>query len=244
MGETGLAKAPPPGWGGDDLTAFLEIARHNRFATFVQRPQAFAKFLGIDGCFSTISNGWMNPQSHVGSLLFLRTHAHFRAGCEHAMAAQLAETFVLGRATLEAAAYALHICLDPRLGEVWLRRHDDKEHEKQAKAAFSVGKLRDSIRKVDRGADTAFEGLYQLSIDMGGHPNERSITVSTARERVPAGTAYKHFFFHDDPLRIDFVLRSLAQIGVCALLILQGAFSARFELLGVRSRLLHLRQGL
>jgi hypothetical protein len=244
MTEAVSNRSPPPGWGDDELTAFFDMAHHNRFATFFQRKEAFARLVRIDRCFLTIAKDWLNPQSVVGALLFLRTHAYFRAACEHATAAQLAESFVIGRAALEAAAYGLHISRNPTLAEVWLRRHDDLDHEKAAKAEFVVHKVQESIRKVDRDAAAVFSKLYQLSIDHGAHPNERSVTVSTARDSVPSGTAYSLFSMHDDPMRIDFVLRSMAQIGVCTLVIWERAFPARFELLGVKHEILELRKGL
>jgi hypothetical protein len=160
------------------------------------------------------------------------------------MATQLAETFVLIRAALEAAAYALHIDRNPKLAEIWLRRHDDAQTKQAAKSEFTIARVRSTLCKADRGADDAFGGLYELSIDFGGHPNEKSVTVSTSYEKVEGGTAYKHFYVTDDEKRIDFVMRSVAQAGVCALVILQNVFSARFELLGIRHRILELRQGL
>lgn len=55
---------------------------------------------------------------------------------------------------------------------------------------------------------------------------------------------YEQLYLHGDGLQLDHALRTVMQAGVCALEILQEVFPGRFELLGVRADLLHLRQGL
>jgi hypothetical protein len=49
---------------------------------------------------------------------------------------------------------------------------------------------------------------------------------------------------HGDGPELDMVLKTTAQCGMCALEILQGAFNARFELLGINADMLVLRKGL
>ena len=49
---------------------------------------------------------------------------------------------------------------------------------------------------------------------------------------------------HADGPELDMALKTTAQCGMCALEMLQGAFNARFELLGINADMLVLRKGL
>ena len=67
----------------------MSITYQNRFATFVNKKDWFDRLIGIDACFMTISDGWINPANIVSASLLFRCHASFRAACEHATADQV-----------------------------------------------------------------------------------------------------------------------------------------------------------
>jgi hypothetical protein len=117
------ANPKPPGWGADELMAFIEAAHHNQYATFFQKRAAMRMLVSIDAEFAKVTKGWVNPASEILAMLFIRCHGAFRAAAGLAMAGQAAETYVQCRAMLEYAAYAVHIHRDPPLGMVWLDRH-------------------------------------------------------------------------------------------------------------------------
>jgi hypothetical protein len=226
------------------LSEFLEAAHQNRFATFANKPDQYLRLTQIDKCFARIGDGWMNPPNLVPPLLFFRSHAAFRAACEHAMAGQIIDTFVSIRALIETAGYALHIHRNPSLEEVWLRRHDDESCEKKVKQEFKISKVRESIRASDREGVKIFAMLYERSIDFGAHPNERAVTGSMSVSKADSSSNYKLLLLQGDGLPLDHALKSAAQAGVCALEILGNVFSARYELLGVREKLPLLKNGL
>jgi hypothetical protein len=235
---------PPSGWGADHLSAFIETAHRNRFATFANKRVWFQRLQGIDDCFMRVAADWLNPMDITTPHLFLRSHAAFRAACAHAMAGQIAETFPMLRSCLEYAGYGLHMHLHPGADETWLRRHDNEAAMKAVKAEFTISSVRASIEKVNRHAAKVFDSLYQRSIDFGGHPNERSVTGNMRMVKLEGRTEFQQVYLHDDSLMLDHGLKTTAQAGVCALEILQEVFTARFELLGVRVKLLDLRRGL
>jgi hypothetical protein len=234
----------PPGWCSDSLSDFIEAAHQNRFATFVNKKSAYSRLSELDACFLRIAEGWINPQSVITPHLFLRSHAAYRAACEHALAGQVAELFPGVRACLEHAAYALHLHANPSLEEVWMRRHDDDATMKAVKREFHVSNVRASIERSNRHAAKVFDLLYQRAIDFGGHPNERAITGNLILEECDHGQEFRQIYLHGEGLTLDHGLKTTAQAGVCALEILQEVFKARFELLGVRAELLRLRRGL
>jgi hypothetical protein len=233
----------PAGWGDDNLTYLMEQAYRNRVATHVNKPE-FKRLSAINDCFATISEGWINPQSEIGALLLIRTHAAFFAGCEKAASSSLVECFPQLRAALENAAYALMICQKPELAELWLRRHDTSASKKLVRETFTTRAMRDAVSVADRHAGAIFERLYEECIDYGGHPNERSVTGSLEISRTATGREFRQLWFHGDGLSLDYALMTTSRVGMCALTVLQNAFPGRFELLGVNARMLNLRVGL
>jgi hypothetical protein len=246
-----MSKAPakperqtPPSWATDPLSAFLQDAYKNRLATFANKREKYSLLAGLDQCFIDVAKDWLNPQNEVSALLFLRAHAAFRASCEHATSGQVAEVFPMIRTCIEYAAYALHISKTPGLDEVWLRRHDSEQALKAVKSAFHPTVVLKSVEASNRKAAKVFDSLYERSIDMGAHPNERAVTGSLDIVEMEGRRQMLQKYLHGDGIQMDHALQTTAQAGVCALEILQDVFPARFELLGVRHKLLELRKGL
>jgi hypothetical protein len=232
---------PPPGWGTDELTKFLDAARSNQWGTFWNKRSAAGKLIAIDAQFIKASKDWMNPQSEIAALLLIRCHAAFRAATGLAMAGQAAEAYVQCRAMLEYAAYAVHIYRDPALGTLWLNRHQDMEAQK---IAFSHRKVLVSVTAANAHVGKRFEDLYQLTIDFGGHPNERSVTGNMKMVKEPGKATMIAIMQHGDGVELDLALKSVARCGMVTLEMLQVVFNSRFEILGINDAMLELRKGL
>jgi hypothetical protein len=234
----------PPGWGTDELSKFWDAARSNQFGTFVRKRPIYERLVAIDRAFVEVSKRWTNPQSELAAMLFLRCHSAYRTAAGHAAAGQAVESYVMDRAMLEFAAYALHIFRKPDLGIVWLNRHQDEASSEAARNAFSHRKVHAAVTATNRHAGERFETLYQRAIDLGGHPNERSVTGSMSMVEEPDRRVMLAIFLHGDGPALDMALKTTAQCGVCSLEILQRIFNALFELLGVNAAILELRKGL
>lgn len=113
---------PPPRWGRDTITGFLDLIRNNQFATFQNMPERFAILSEIEHCFAEASRDHVNPKEPVVPLLMFRSIGAYKAACGTALAGQTAETFTLLRMSVEAAGYALFIYKSPELSEIWLKR--------------------------------------------------------------------------------------------------------------------------
>lgn len=234
----------PLAWGSDDLSNYLEDAQRNRLATFVHRKARFEKLRAIDLCFVDSAKDWLNPPNPVTAMLLIRTQSSFRVACSAAMAGQVVETFVLIRAMLETAGYAAHIARNTGLAEIWLRRHDNASTMKNQKKNFEIGAVKKSIRSANVHAANRFDRMYQDSIDFGAHPNASAVLGSTTIRQIDGGSRLDHVLLHTEGIPMDDALVSTARSGLCALEVLQIAFAARFELLGINSRMLTLRIGL
>lgn len=235
---------PPPGWGADELTRFLDASRSNQWATFAKKRASVQKLTAIDAQFVAASKDWLNPKNEIAALLLLRCHGAFRAACGLAMAGQAVETYVVCRQMLEFAAYALHINRDPELGAVWINRHSDAASMGAQKAAFSHRKVRASVAAANIHAAKRFETLYQRAIDWGGHPNELSVTGNLEVVENGGVKKFSTILLHRDGIELAQALRSVAQCGMISLELLQQVFNARFELLGINAAMLELRKGL
>jgi hypothetical protein len=236
--------AKPPGWGSDELTAFIEAAHSNQYATFFKKRAAMHMLVAIDAEFAKVTKGWVNPSSEILAMLFVRCHGAFRTAAGLAMAGQAAETYVQCRAMLEYGAYAVHIHRDPPLGMVWLDRHQSAKQMAAQKTAFSHARVATSVTAANRHAGKRFEDLYQRTIDFGGHPNERSVTGNMKMVEETDRRVMLAVLQHGDGPELDMALKSVAQCGMVSLEMLQAIYNAKFELLGINAAMLQLRKSL
>jgi hypothetical protein len=242
--EHARTNAPPPGWGQDELTKFLQETHQQQYGTFCNKREATGLLIAIDELFFRISKALLNPQSEIAALLLLRCHAAMRAAAGEAMAGQVVESYRQCRGMMENAAYAVHIHRNPKLGRVWLDRHVDGAGMKASKTAFQYIQVLESVKAANLHAGERFEQLYQRSIDFGGHPNERSVTGSMKMTKQADRREMLAVFLHGHDAAFNLALKSVAQCAMVSLEMLQVVFNARFELLGVNSAMLELRKGL
>ncbi|MEQ8701472.1 MAG: hypothetical protein RLT05_33545 [Bauldia litoralis] len=244
--EPGLGDRPR-GWGQDQLTQFLEMAFHNRLATFDNIPEV-RRVIAIDAVYMDVFVGkpWVNPGASIAPTFFIRGHAAWRSAVEHAMSGQVAEVFAPGRLALEYAAYALRICTQEELAEVFLKRHDSEAALKACKSAFRAEKLVRAIGELDVPGADRFEKLYQRAVDYGAHPNERAITGSLSIDDAadPKALTLEQKQLHGEGPQLDHAIRTVCQIGMTCLDIFVLIFPDRFRDVGVMARLPNLRRGL
>jgi hypothetical protein len=236
--------AVPPGWGQDELTKAWDLARANQLATFANKRGALKRLASIDRTFTTIVQGWRNPQSELVTMLFFRSHSAFRAASGLAAAGQAVESYGLNRAVLEFAGCALHIFRNPSAGVIWLNRHKDELSTQAARDAFSHRKVSASVGAANRHAGQRFESLYQQTIDFGAHPNQIAVTGNMEIVEEDGLRQMRSIYLHGDGLALDLALKTTARCGVCALELMQCVYSARFELLGINAVFPHLKRGL
>lgn len=241
MGEHG---APPPGWADDSLTRFLDDAYKNRWTSFANKPSASGLLVRIDRCYTTVLADWADPEPAVAALLAYRSHAAFRASCEHALAGQVTEVWPTLRACLEFAGYSLHLAKNPNLIEIWLRRHDDAASTEAVLKAFVAKNIRATIKDGDPNTEAVYSELYQRAIDFGAHPNERAVTSSLSITKSAGKTAFNQSYLVGDGLSLEHGLKSVAQAGVCAINIFQLAYPSRFAEVRMSDEPLALREGL
>jgi hypothetical protein len=223
MGDLPDSCEPPPGWGDDTLTAYLEHAMRHRWATFAHYQPTVRNLARIDGQFTPLAS-IQDPPNLVTPHLGFRSHANFRAVCEHALAGQLGDMFPMVRACLEAAAYAVHLHDSPALTTEWLRRHDAQGMKAFKQNKFSQTAVRASIERRDPEVAVLYGELYQQAIDLGAHPNERGLSVNAKLAPTPEGKQFLLIYLHENGPQLRFALHSALEAGAAAIAMLRLVF--------------------
>ena len=235
----------PLGWGDDKLSEFLEAVRSQQFATFANDVGGFYSVIReVDLCFVKITENLTNPKNLLAAVLLVRSHAAYRAACGTAMGTQLPETFVLLRSCLEYAAYGLHLNANSSFGETWLKRHDDAAALRAMKKAFLGVEVEHTILATDKELARIYKDLYERTIDFGGHPNLRGVISNMLLNEAPDKRQLQPIYLHANESTVLHALKTTAQVGVCSLHLFQHILPERFMLLGIREKLIELRNRL
>jgi hypothetical protein len=83
-----------------------------------------------------------------------------------------------------------------------------------------------------------------ISVDFGGHPNERSVTGNMKMVEESDRRVMLAILQHGDGPQLDMALKTVAQCGMVCLEMLQVIYSAKFQLLGISAAMHDLRRGL
>lgn len=131
--------SPPPNWGEDSLTQFIQVGATAGWASFVcpdTRPFV-ERLIEVDRAFLVAIDtlGGPDPEFFKG-LMFVSAHAAFRSSAQFAMEGRTCETMVLLRNCLEYALYGVQFHRHPELIEVWSHRGDGDAARKAVKKRF------------------------------------------------------------------------------------------------------------
>ena len=239
-----ISKPPPPSWGTDKLTAFLDTCREQQFATFGNRKRDADNLIAIDQCFNVVIDqiGRMWGETSLFALL-MRSHSAYRASTNCALAGQFAELQPLLRLMLEQAGYAILIRHKPKLQEVLLTREDSEENRKNVRREFSHNKIA-GLASWNERIRKDWCDLYEMTIDYGAHPNELSITSGMRYRGDEDAYQIQYIYLQGEGYALVFGLASLQRVAECVLHIFEEIFPFEFESSGVSSKLVELQKDL
>jgi hypothetical protein len=233
-----------PSWGPHSLREFLKASFGNQLASYDDRRGAYLRIDRISWIYTEVLHAWEGRGELLENVLGLRSHSAFMAGSQLALAGQAIESFALQRVCLEAAGYALHIASHPTLGEAWLRRDESAEARAKVRRGFEQVKVRLSIDTASPKVNKCFTQLYERCIQYGAHPNSMAALASTTMIKNEGKSIFTHAYINDPGQLFDIGVRSIQQVGVCALDLLQLVLPERFTRLGLDPHLASLREGL
>jgi hypothetical protein len=242
-----LNQPRPPGWSQPKLPSFLEILWANTIGTFANKLEAH-RLCRIDDLMSDIASDWKSAAptiEDIGPLvMFFRAHSAFRGACGLGMGGMTVEGMAVLRLSLEFAGCACLLNEKPALTPVWWDRDVDQKSRKRARKEFTAGAIIRAVKRLDQSLGEIYEMLYDLTIQFGAHPNEKTVTQSLHLDEAPTQTILEQVYLQADGLVLDHWIRTSNQIGSCVLKVFEHLHHERFKNLNVRSRIETLAQGL
>jgi len=177
------------GWGDDVLTRLIDTAFFNIGVSFLKlkpylelQTKALEVFLDAANMLS-----WSTLDGLVSGSLLSRAASCYFAAVRLSCSGQITETWVMLRASLENSLYAFYVARNPKLAKVWMDRHKSEASKNACKTHFRIGNVWKVLAKESRRIAKEANDLYETSIDFGGHPNERSLTLNLVEKRDGSG---------------------------------------------------------
>jgi hypothetical protein len=231
----------PAGWEKDPLTQHWEACASNMVTNFAAGSDELRHMQVVDNLFVEITKNLINSKRPIVALLLLRTHSAYRTATVIAASGMATDTYPTLRSVLETAGYALLMYDAPELETVWLERHTSEAQMAAVKAKFTVGAIKRAVKAKDTALHAVFEKLYETTIDMGGHPNERSLTGSMTLTEDEKQKVFNVEYVQGNSLGAKLAKLTAARVGLCSLYLFQHIMKERFEILGLRDAMQRLR---
>lgn len=177
---------PPPGWGSDELSKFINIASANTYATFHNLKAEYSKLSEIDAVFHegicNLSNLPNAPES-LAAFFFAQAHLSFLGATRLALSGQSSETYACLRLTLENALYGFYVSKNPSSAQTWLCRQKSAAAKKKVRGEFTIARLLQELKESDSKEGCVTESLYNETIDWGGGTPERTCADAKTQPR-------------------------------------------------------------
>jgi len=234
----------PRGWGSDKITEFIDNARHNSIATYVNCRNEYNKLIDVDRIFRRLIDNLVNTKDWFVAFFLLRAHSAFLAGSHLAMAGQVVEAHASLRLCIENGLYGLYIYKNPESGETWLRRHDSDEMRKRVRDEFKIRPLLDTLAEFDKSEAMFAERLYSWCIDFGGHPNERALSQCLIMDAKANTVRFDIVYLSGNEIVLRSCLKTAARVGASVLGMFYIVFKERFDILGLNELLKNARNEL
>lgn len=235
---------PPPGWGNDNITDFIDQALENTYATVGQGKQIFTRLKDIDNAFRDAVRCFDNcPELYV-SFFLLRSHSCFLAASRLALSTQVYECYPVLRSCLEAALYGFFVANRSKAQDIWLKRDDSPKDRLKMRQTFSNKAVLGVLKQKDTHLYTPVKELYERTIDLGAHPNPTGILGGVQMHKNDTGVKIETHYLTDNSDHINLALKTTAQVGISVLRVFQHVIPHRFEIMGLNDRIATLSKGL
>ncbi|WP_022667997.1 hypothetical protein [Desulfospira joergensenii] len=234
----------PPGWGNDSLSKYLEQAYKNTLASFVNLRTEYQVLHDIVNSFGKIIDHIQKTEDLYYSFFIMRVQCSFMGSISLALAGQTFETYLVLRGCLEVSLYGLYISQSPKRLQIWLNREKNEEKKERCKKTFSAYNTLECLRKIDNETFCIAQKLYDLTIDLGAHPNATGVLSAIKACKDEKAVVYKTHCLAAGDTQMMLSLKTCAQVGVCSLQIFKNIFPQKFDILGISEDLNRLKAGL
>jgi len=235
-----------PPWDDDPLSKFFWAAQYNERASSLKFESIYAVLQRVHAAFEVVKeavakDNQADLERLVPRFFAIRSHSAFLAGMRLAMSLQLPESYAVLRTAIEQAWYALHIAKDtnpPSRANLWLSRDADKDSKSKCRSEFSIGNVRSTHESFDPVTAKNLHGFYEVAIDFGGHPNEKSVFGAMARVETENETNYSvGILSFRDPVAVVAALHMAVGVAIGTLKVFQLIFPERFRILGIDAKI-------
>jgi len=125
--------------GQDKLSAFIDGARRNTFATFANLRGIYTLLEEINEAFFKFNENLLNPSDPFAAFFSLKAHSSYLGSVRLSTSGQLPEAYMVLRGCLENSLYGFYFHRKPESGKTWLRRHEDEESRRRVRDEFKAG---------------------------------------------------------------------------------------------------------
>lgn len=234
----------PVGWGQDSLSAFIDKANRNSFGVFVHHKDWFTRLQDIDATFEQFFADFLSPPGFIEPFMFIRAHSCFRGAARLSTSGHLPEAYTLMRGAIECALYGFYFHKSPQTIQTWIQRDDSDAGKKQARKDLAFGPLLNKFDAADAEMGKVVRHLYEFTIDVGAHPNRKTITLATEQIETEEHITYNLAQLNPDEIPLVGCLKTNAQVGVCVLQVFGLVFPDRYKELVLANRITELSKGL
>jgi len=227
-------------WADHPLAHFLAAAWRNTVRSFNRQRTHYETLSAVDGVFrELIEHAGESPERLAGSML-IRTHGSLLAASSLALSGQVAESYAMMRNSLRAALHGVFLAGDAERQRIWIARTDDDQAAERMRATFATGPMLRHLRELDSATAGIYERLQQRTIDRGAYPNANGgFAQNGDLQSIDFSLAY---LVTDDEVQ-RMALRSVAQVGICALSMFYYVYGEQYREHKLDARLAKLRQG-
>jgi len=220
-------------WGHGPLSGFIRTANENTARFFQTQPTNAFRLEELDGLFLKVAENLLNSVEVLANFLLFRAHSAFRASVRLTTAGQVYESYLLLRSCLEAGLYGLHVSRNREDALLWLDRDQSEEARKRMRDTFKIGVLLEEVGATDARLRDDVGRLYQLTIDLGGHPNPLGVLSMAEWIHDKDGVKYNGVYITNSPTLIGASLMTTARVGLVTLRLFRHVHPERFEIMGV-----------
>lgn len=200
------------GWSTDILTDQIERAFCNIGVSFLQLRPYFNLLIKATEIFGE-ANGLMSYSELDGLIsvgLFARTAGCFLGAARLSFSGQQTESWALLRACIENSLYACYVFGNPELAQVWSDRHKSEKNKNKCKSEFTIKNVFTALEKRSKSIAKEAKQSYDMTIDFGAHPNERSLFPNLQEKQD--GHGFNLNIFNNDPYIMRSTLVIIAMI--------------------------------
>lgn len=234
----------PPGWGGDLLSEYIDTTYQNTLASYANLRPEYNILYEIFLKFGKIIDHIQNPKDLYSSYFLMRVQCLFMGSISLSMAGQAYETYMVLRGCLEASLYGLYISQNSKMLQIWLDRENDHESKNRCRKAFSANNTLECLKKIDSEIFKITQRLYDITIDLGAHPNRNGMLSKIDMSKEDKTVIFKTKCLSGGDTEMFLSLKTCAQVGICSLQIFKNIFPQIFDTLGITDDLDQLCTGL